>query len=170
MPLHYFSRRSALLLAFSVFALLLSACGGGGGGGDESGGDPGVVGISQTGSTNSHTDGRRGTDCMGCHTSGPGTGVFITAGTTRASNGFVEYYADMARTILKAKLQVDGYGNFYTVTAIDILTPNAMNFSQGAYVTIVSSSGARRNMSGVISHTTAGCNFCHRSGGLRSPL
>lgn len=166
---------SVALTALAIFSLLLlTACGGGGGGGGGSGGSGGVVGVtglSQTGSTNSHNDSRRGTDCLDCHTTGgSGTGVFVTAGTTSASNGFVEYYADPARTDLRARLEVDGYGNFYTVTAIDILTPNGSGFSQGAYVTIVTSGGSRRNMPGVISHLSAGCNECHSGPGTQSPL
>jgi len=182
MSFQYFPHRPTLLAVLSISALLLTACGGGGGGdSDPSGGgggggnNPGVVGISQTGSTNSHNDSRRGTDCMGCHTSGPGTGVFITSGTSiPAINGFVEYYADLARTDRRARLPVDAYGNFYTVTAIDILTANipiGNGFaSLGGYVTIVMSNGSRRNMPGSISHTTAACNFCHSGPGARSPL
>lgn len=161
-----FTHRSVLLILVSIYALLLTACGGGG--------NPGVVDLSQTDSTNSHTDNRRGTNCLqsDCHTSGgAGTVVFITAGTSiSATNGFVEYYADLARTDLRARLPVDAYGNFYTVTAIDILTPNMSGFSLGAYMTIVMPNGSTRNMSGIVSHTTAGCNSCHRSGGSRSPL
>jgi len=164
-------QRFVMLITLTLFALLLAACGGGGGGDSSGGGVNGVVGISQTGSTNSHNDSRRGTDCMGCHTSGPGTGVFITAGTSiQAINGFVEYYADSGRTDIRARLPVDAYGNFYTVTAIDILTPNISGFSQGAYMRVVMPDGSQRNMSGLVSHTTAGCNSCHRSGGSRSPL
>ena len=108
---------------------------------------------------------------MDCHTSGPGVGVFITAGTSvGAAGGYVEYYADMARTDLRAKLEVDAYGNFYTVTAIDILTPDMSGFSLGAYVSIVMPGGAIRNMPGIVSHTTAGCNECHSVSGSRSPL
>ncbi len=155
-----------------MLPLVLTACGGGGDSnlGNGGGGD-GVVGLSQHGSTNSHNDSRRGTDCMDCHTSGPGTGVFVTAGTSiGATGGYVEYYADSARTDLRAKLEVDAYGNFYTVTAIDILTPNMSGLSQGAYVTIVMPGGATRNMPGIVSHTTAGCNDCHSVAGSRSPL
>lgn len=181
MSFHLFNRHSVLLILVSISTLLLTACGGGGGGNDgggeggSGGGNPGVVGLSQTGSTNSHNDNRRGIDCFGCHTSNPGngtgTGTFITAGTSiQAINGFVEYYADVARTDMRARLPVDAYGNFYTVTAIDILTPNGMGFSLGAYMTIVMPNGSTRNMSGLVSHTTSNCNFCHRTGGSRSPL
>jgi hypothetical protein len=149
--------------------LLLTACGGGGGG--DGGGGGGVVGLSQHGSTNSHNDSRRGTNCMDCHTSGPGTGTFITAGTSiPATGGYVEYYSDSARTDLHARLEVDAYGNFYTVTAIDLLTPNGSGFSPGAYVTIVTAGGSRRNMPGIISHSSAGCNDCHSTTGTQSPL
>ena len=170
------STRTALLSAFSIATLLLlTACGGGGGSGS------GVVGLSQHGSTNSHTDSRRGDNCLksGCHaTGGTGTGVFITAGTaTSAIGGYVEYYSsDTLRdsSTLVAKLQVDAYGNFYTVTGFGALTPNGAGFSPGAYVTVVTSSGTRRNMSpGVISHyqTSAGCNNCHNNTvGPRTPL
>lgn len=166
-----------ILFAFSIASLLLlSACGGGGGGGD--GGNLGVPGLSQHGSTNSHSisdpQNRNGANCMDCHTNGPGTGVFITAGTARSAiGGYVEYYSsDTQRdaSTLVAKLQIDAYGNFYTVTAIDVLTPVG-NVSQGAYVSIRMPDNTRRDMSpAVISHTSAGCNECHRSGGVRSPL
>ena len=161
-----FFKNTPILSAFGIASLLLlTACGGGGGGGG-GGGNSGVIGLSQTGSTNSHTDSRRGQNCFDCHTNPPtgngtGTGTFITAGTTGATNGFVEYYADSGRTDLRARLEVDGNRNFYTVTPIDILTPNGSGLSLGAYVTIVTSSGSRRNMSGIVSHTTAGCNQCH---------
>lgn len=161
-------------LAATVIAtlLLLTACGGGGGGGGGGNGGGAVVGLSQHGSTNSHNDSRRGTDCMGCHTSsGPGSGAFITAGTSMtAAGGYVEYYADMARTDLHARLEIDAYGNFYTVTAIDLLTPNGSGFSPGAYVTIVMPNGSRRNMPGNISHTSASCNECHSAAGTQSSL
>ena len=165
------SFRQTLLSAFSITTfVLLTACGGGGGGGG-TGGNPGVLGLSQHGSTNSHTDSRRGTDCMNCHTSGPGTGVFVTAGTSiSATGGYVEYYADQARTDLRARLEVDANGNFYTVTAIDVLTPNGSGFSPGAYVTVVTAGGTHRNMPGQVSHTSAGCNQCHSGPGSQSPL
>ena len=170
------STRTALLSATSIATLLLlTACGGGGGGGGTGGGNPGVIGLSQHGSTNSHTDSRRGQNCFDCHTNPPGngtgTGTFITAGTSiGATGGYVEYYADMARTNLRARLEVDGNGNFYTVTAIDVLTPNGSGLSPGGYVTIVMASGSRRNMPGGISHTTAGCNDCHSGPGTQSAL
>jgi len=154
-----------------MLALVLTACGGGGDSNlGNGGGDDGVVGLSQHGSTNSHNDSRRGTDCMDCHTSGPGTGVFVTAGTAIGATD-VEYYADSARTDLRASLEVDAYGNFYTVTAIDILTPDMNEFSQGAYVTVVMpGGGTTRDMPGIVSHTTAGCNDCHSVAGSKSPL
>ena len=169
-----FCNTTLIISACSIASLLLLTASGGGGGVGDNGRNPAVAGLSQTGSTNSHTDSRRGSNCFDCHTSNPGngtgTGTFITAGTTGAANGFIEYYSDSARTNLRARLEVDGNNNFYTVTAIDILTPNGSGFSQGAYVTIVTSGGSRRNMGGIVSHTTAGCNECHRSGGVRSPL
>jgi hypothetical protein len=174
-----FFKAHFILFAFSVMTLLLlTACGGGGGGGGE-GGIAGVVGLSQHGSTNSHTDSRRGDNCLksGCHaTGGAGTGIFITAGTaTSAIGGYIEYYSSNTlrdNSTLVAKLQVDANGNFYTVTAFPALTPDPMSgFSTGAYVTVVTANGARRNMSGIISHTqtSAGCNNCHRVGD-RGPL
>lgn len=156
-----------------MLLLVLTACGGGGDSNlGNGGGDDGVVGLSQHGSTNSHNDSRRGTDCMDCHTSGPGTGVFVTAGTSiGGAGGYVDYYADMARTDRRARLEIDAYGNFYTVTAIDILTPdNISGFSPGAYITVVMPGGAIRNMPGSVSHTSASCNVCHSAGGTQPPL
>jgi len=184
-----FFKISHILSAFSIaLLLLLTACGGGGGGDGDDGGDGdgggggGVAGLSQHGSTNSHTDNRRGDNCLksGCHSAGgSGTGVFITAGTAMSAiGGYIEYYSsDTLRdpSTLVAKLQIDAYGNFYTVTPIDVLTPNIPNgsggfASQGGYVTVVSPGGTKRNMSGLITHTNSGCNFCHRLGGVKSPL
>jgi hypothetical protein len=109
---------------------------------------------------------------MDCHTAGPGTGVFVTSGTAiSAAGGYVRYYADSARTNLRATLEIDAYGNFYTVNAIDVLTPDpTTGFSDGAYVTIVMPNGSTRNMPGSISHTSASCNECHSVVGDRSPL
>ncbi|MCF6336809.1 MAG: hypothetical protein L3J84_02485 [Gammaproteobacteria bacterium] len=152
-----------------MLPLLLTACGGGGD--SNLGNDGGVVGLSQHGSTNSHNDSRRGTNCMDCHTSGPGTGIFVTAGTSIGGvGGYVDYYADMARTDRRARLEIDAYGNFYTVTAIDILTPDNSGLSPGAYITVVMPGGATRDMPGVVSHTSASCNVCHSVSGTQSPL
>jgi len=155
-----------------MLSLVLTACGGGGDSnlGNDGGG---VVGLSQHGSTNSHNDSRRGIDCMSCHSSGgSGTGVFVTAGTSvGGAGGYVDYFADMARTDRGARLEIDAYGNFYTVTAIDILTPdNISGFSPGAYITVVMPGGVTRNMPGSVSHTSASCNVCHSAGGTQSPL
>ncbi len=170
-----FSRHSLLPLALSISVLssMLTACGSengklGSGGND----DGGVVGLSQKGSTNSHNDSRRGANCGECHVNGgPGTGAFVTAGTSiQAAGGYVEYYADLARTDLQATLEIDAYGNFYTVSAIDILVPDMNGFSQGAYITIAMPGEAARNMPGIVSHTSASCNVCHSVGGTQSPL
>lgn len=164
--------RTTLLTALSVTTLfLLTACGGGGGDGDPGDpGNPGVAGLSQHGSTNSHTDSRLGQDCMDCHTNGPGIGVFISSGTAiSAAGGYVEYYATSGRTGMpNVNLQIDAYGNFYTVTAIDLLTDGGSG-SPGAYVTIVMPNGSRRNMPGNISHLTPSCNECHGAAGAGQP-
>ncbi len=165
-----------LILSISVLFFMLTACGSGSGNGKLGNGsnndDGGVIGLSQKGSTNSHNDSRRGANCMECHVNGgPGTGAFVTAGTAiQATGGYVEYYADLARTDLRARLEVDAYGNFYTVNAIDLLTPNMSGLSPGAYITIVMPGGTTRNMPGAVSHTSASCNVCHSAGGTQSPL
>ena len=156
------STRTALLSAFSIATLLLlTACGGGGGGDDDNGS---VAGLSQHGSTNSHNSGQ---NCFNCHTDDPGNGTgegtFITAGTaTSAIGGYVRYYSDIARTDLLAELEIDAYGNFYTVTAIDDLIPMP-TFSVGTYVSVFPAGGSRRDMGVKVSHSTAGCNECHGS-------
>lgn len=164
------STRTALLSAFSIATLLLlTACGGGGGGDSDNGGTLGVVGLSQHGSSNSHNDSRRGQNCFNCHTNPPGngtgTGTFITAGTTTSTiGGYIEYFSDSGRNNLVARLEIDAYGNFYTVTPITELTPDPMSgFSLGTYVSVVTAGGSRRNMGVAVSHTTAGCNECHGS-------
>jgi hypothetical protein len=118
----------------------------------------------------------------GCHaTGGAGTGVFITAGTAMSAiGGYIEYYSDdllRDNSTLVARLEVDANGNFYTETTFDALTPSILIggtlYSPGAYVTRVTSSGTKTRMSpAVISHepTSAGCNECHRTGGVKSPL
>ena len=158
--------RTTLFATFSLAALLLlAACGGGGGSG---GGGAGVVGLSQHGSTNSHNG---GTDCLSCHSPGnSGTGNFATAGTASGSSGeTVRFYSDSSRNNLVAKLEIDAYGNFYTVTEIDELVYNpTLGYTPGVYVSITNGSN-ERDMPGIITDNPS-CNFCHSGPGTQSPL
>lgn len=158
--MHYSAFRLALSLSA---ALALGACGGAPSG---DGGDGGViseVGVSHTGSRLSHNDSRRGADCMTCHKSGgTGQGVFTVAGTayngsSPASSGTVYFYTSNSRTTLITTLEVDAYGNFYTVDPISQLTDTGGGVA-GVYVNVDSAS-----MPGLVSNGS--CNECHSPDG-----
>ena len=85
--------------------------------------------ISSYGDTESHNQGR---NCMECHKNGgPGKGAFSVAGTVYQKNGnstypnaTVKLYTGQDATgILKATIEVDGLGNFYTTEKIDFSEP-----------------------------------------------
>jgi hypothetical protein len=151
----------ALALILST-ALTLGACGGGGGGsgGSDGGGDTGEYGISHSGSTRSHNAGE---NCMSCHkTGGTGDGVFSVAGTvyngsSPAASGTVYLYADKAQTMLITTLEVDAYGNFYTIDTVAELTDSGAGIA-GVYAKVNGST-----MPGVVSNGS--CNECHSPAG-----
>lgn len=113
--------------------------------------------ISKNNGDESHNMGQ---DCMHCHNSnGKGEGVFMAAGTVYDSlmtstrkNGTVRLYSGPNQTgNLRATIEVDGKGNFYTTENID--------FTGGVFPTITGSSGDIHYMS---STTSIGeCNSCH---------
>jgi cytochrome c553 len=113
--------------------------------------------ISSYNSDESHNMGQ---NCMNCHnTNGKGAGTFMAAGTvydslmtTTRKNGIVRLYSGPNQTgTLRASIEVDGHGNFYTTENID--------FAGGVYPTVTGSSGDLHFMSETIS--MGECNSCH---------
>jgi hypothetical protein len=101
-----------------------------------------------------------GQNCMRCHTTdGKGQGVFMAAGTVYDSlftstrkNGTVKLYSGPNQTgTLRAIIEVDGKGNFYTTQNID--------FTGGVFPVIIGSSGDIHYMITTIS--MGECNSCH---------
>ncbi|MEI6577640.1 MAG: hypothetical protein WCO63_15805 [Bacteroidota bacterium] len=105
----------------------------------------------------SHNSGK---DCMHCHKVGnDATGWFIVAGTVydttgsgRMPNGTIRLYTAPDGTgILRATVEVDANGNFYTTEKVD--------YSGGLYPEITGTTGDVHMMP---SPTTNGaCNTCH---------
>lgn len=113
--------------------------------------------ISSYNSDESHNMGQ---NCMHCHnTTGKGKGTFMAAGTvydslmtTTRKNGTVKIYTGPnASGTLRASIEVDGQGNFYTTENID--------FAGGVYPIITGSSGDIHYMTETIS--MGQCNSCH---------
>lgn len=137
-----------LVVVTGTFALTLTSC--------ERERGCGETNISSHGGDDSHNNGR---NCFSCHTSGgEGEGCFNAAGTTykssgsAAKNGTVKLYTGENSTgTLRATIEVDNLGNFYTTDDI--------NFSGGLYPTIISATGNVYEMSDNI--TTGACNSCH---------
>ena len=110
--------------------------------------------ISEHSETESHN---AGMDCMQCHTSGEdnfhtaGT-VFDTSMTSPLANAVIKLYSEpMEGGKLKASIEVDGLGNFFS--------SKKLNFSNGLYPTVIGPGGNKKHMS---SSTTSGsCNSCH---------
>jgi hypothetical protein len=111
-------------------------------------------------SYNSNESHNMGQNCMVCHNAeGKGQGSFLAAGTvydslmtTTRKNGIVRLYSGPNETgTLRATIEVDGNGNFYTTENID--------FAGVVYPTITGSSGDIHFMSETIS--MGECNSCH---------
>lgn len=108
--------------------------------------------ISRHGSNASHNNGQ---NCMNCHTTGPGSGIFLVAGSVydSASNA---PYADATIKLYSSgfvikTIEVDAKGNFYTIEAVDFSTPVSAS--------VTGISGSTRNM---LSEVPNGqCNSCH---------
>ncbi len=111
--------------------------------------------------TNSHNS---GTDCMSCHKSSgqaKANGWYVVAGTVfqpnqsnvNANATVYLYSGPNATGNLVYELEADNYGNFYTTDAID--------FGNGLYPVVQSSSGTQQYMQNVI--RTGNCNGCHNS-------
>lgn len=101
-----------------------------------------------------------GQNCMHCHnTNGKGRGIFMAAGTVYDSlmtsirkNGTIRLYSGPNQTgTLRATIEVDGKGNFYTTENID--------FAGGVYPTITGNSGDVHYMTSSI--PMGQCNSCH---------
>jgi hypothetical protein len=113
--------------------------------------------ISSYNSNKSHNTGQ---NCMNCHKpGGEGDGQFTVAGSvfkpdlsTANSNNTIYLYSGQNGTgTLKATLQGDAKGNFYTTEAVD--------FSSGLYPYLKNQADSTVHMSGSVS--TGACNSCH---------
>lgn len=112
--------------------------------------------ISSYGDTESHNQGR---NCMECHKNGgQGKGAFKIAGTVYRKNSnstypnaTVKMYTGPEGTgQLKATIEVDGLGNFYTTENID--------FSVPLYPSVTGTSSTEHMPSGLV---LGQCNSCH---------
>lgn len=113
--------------------------------------------ISSNGSDESHNEGK---NCMTCHRlGGDGEGWFVVAGTvydslsnSPSANGIVQLFTGPGGTgDIKATVQVDAKGNFYTTQKID--------FGFGLFPVVKSQNGSVHYMGTAI--TSAACNSCH---------
>ena len=85
--------------------------------------------ISANGTSFSHTDGRRGVDCLGCHNIGGNNAYqYSVAGTVYELN-LQDYYPDATISLysgpngtgdLVATIEVDANGNFFTTEPVDL--------------------------------------------------
>lgn len=112
--------------------------------------------ISSYGDTESHNAGR---NCMECHKNGGrGKGAFTVAGTVYQENSNNIYPNATVKLFtgeegtgeLKATIEVDGLGNFYTTEHID--------FSVPLYPTVVGNSDSEHMPLAI---TVGQCNSCH---------
>lgn len=139
---------AAMVTWMVIVAFMFQGC-------EKEGGD--VKNISSNNANESHNAGR---NCMECHVSGgPGKGWFQAAGTVYNStysavqpNGVVKLYTGPDGTgTLKATIEVDAKGNFFTTDAID--------FTGGLYPKLTGTSGTSMAMGSSI--TMGQCNSCH---------
>lgn len=113
---------------------------------------------SNTGDTESHNTGE---NCMNCHKpGGEGEGRFTLAGSvfnaqqSAYSNAVVKLYsAANGGGALKATINGDARGNFYTTSGVD--------FSGGLYPTVTGTGGNVVYMNSPV--TSGACNSCHGS-------
>jgi hypothetical protein len=121
--------------------------------------------VSQHGTTNSHTDERRGQDCLQCHVAGNNEYVYTVAGTVYQledptsvyPNATIEFFTrPEGRGDLVLTLEVDQNGNFYTTQPID--------FGEGLFPAV--SGNANEDPRYMPNGTTSGgCNGCHNGQG-----
>lgn len=138
-----------------VLSCLLNACGGGGGN------PPGATKISSYNSVESHSDDRRGQNCMDCHYAGNNPYVYQVAGTVYQVEDTTAPYPNATIYLrigpndtdpLVGRIEVDGNGNFYTADNLDL--------SAGVYPSIAGVTGdPTLHMSNFITHGQ--CNGCH---------
>ncbi|WP_455375374.1 hypothetical protein [Kaarinaea lacus] len=160
-------------ILFSFLLLLLTGCGGSDTfTGDNNTGDNNDVGgtnnipvlqtrISQHNTTISHTDTRRGRNCMECHYEGNNSIVYTIAGTVYQLDDFTAVYPNATVKFysgvngggaLLATLEVDANGNFYTTEPMELTT--------GVYPMIEGTAGETPlHMGNFITHGQ--CNSCH---------
>lgn len=120
----------------------------------------GAVVSSQHGARISHTDERRGQNCMNCHKAGSDISVFTVAGTVYQSNlttvypdATINFYSEPAGAgSLIDSFDVDGNGNFYTTKVMDF-TVNVFPSIEGA------ANETPRYMTDAI--VQGDCNSCH---------
>lgn len=127
--------------------------------------------ISQRGGTSSHTDQRRGQDCLSCHSPGNNAYVYTLAGTVYQldnpneifPNATLKLYSKEGRKKgdLVVTLDVDANGNFYTTETID--------FGTGLYPTI-ESGGVEQPLDMPASTANGSCNSCHNGVGINRIL
>jgi hypothetical protein len=126
--------------------------------------------ISQHGTTNSHTDERRGQNCMDCHNEGNNEYVYSIAGTVYQQDDPGSYYPNStvylytkpeAKGELVLTIEVDNNGNFYTTEFIDL--------SVGLYPTVIGNA-SDDPLHMPVSTTNGACNSCHSGDGLSGIL
>jgi len=119
----------------------------------------GVENVTNISSYNSDKSHHMGENCMNCHSSGgPGEGWFTVAGTvyqndktTPYPNATIRLYTGPGGTgDLKATVEVDGKGNFYTTEPID--------FGNGLYMSAEGDTETKYMNSSL---ATGQCNSCH---------
>jgi hypothetical protein len=122
--------------------------------------------ISQHGTTTSHTDERRGQNCMNCHVEGTGNPyIYTMAGTVYQQDDPTQVYPNATiylydrsggRGNLVATIEVDNNGNFFTTESI--------NFVDGLYPAIVGNANNEPLYMPAITNTGQ-CNSCHDGAG-----
>lgn len=123
--------------------------------------------VSQHGASNSHVDGRRGQDCLTCHSQGNNPYVYSLAGTVYQLDDPTAYFPNATLKLysksgrkngdLVATVEVDANGNFFTTDPID--------FGTGLYPTI-ESGGIEEPLDMPAGTTNGGCNSCHDGVGV----
>ena len=141
---------TTLFIALGSLVLTFESC-------EKEGDEGNETKISRHSGSESHNEGQ---NCMSCHVSGgSGEGWFNVAGTVYDTNktninpnGTVKFYTGPGGTgTLKATVEVDAKGNFYTTEAV--------SFGDGLYTMVISSAGNKKYMSGKV--TSGQCSSCH---------
>jgi hypothetical protein len=143
-------RLTTLLIALGGFFMTFQSC-------EKEGDEGNETKISRHFSSESHNEGQ---NCMSCHVSGgSGEGWFNVAGTVYDTNktiinpnSTIKLYTGTGGTgTLKATVEVDARGNFYTTETV--------SFGDGLYVVVISAAGNQKHM---LSKVSSGqCSSCH---------